>query len=213
MSGQIKRIFFGALLVLAGVVFLLQQIFNIPIGSLFIALLFAAGGAAFLFVLFSDTQKWWAAIPGFTLLGLGALIGSAEIFPRFADRFGGSLFLGFIALSFLVVLYLNHTHWWPIIPAGVLATLAIVAGIRNAGAVPGAVFFLGTGATFALISALPVGKKEKWVWIPAGILMALGIFILAVSGDLLNSAAGWVFALGFVAAGVYLVIRSVVKKE
>ena len=66
MSNQAKRLFFGVLLVLAGGVFLLQQIFNIPIGGLFIALLFAAGGAIFLYVLIQDQRKWWAAIPGFT---------------------------------------------------------------------------------------------------------------------------------------------------
>ena len=41
MKGISKNIFLGVLLVLAGIIFLVQQLFNIPIGSLFIALLFA----------------------------------------------------------------------------------------------------------------------------------------------------------------------------
>jgi hypothetical protein len=212
MSSQTKRIFFGALLVLAGGVFLVQQIFNIPVGTLFIALIFAAGGAVFLYLLINDRQKWWAAIPGFTLLGLGVLIACGDLFPRFSDRFGGSIFLGFIALSFLVVELLNPAQWWPIIPAGVLATVALVAGLRDGGLIA-SVLFMGIGATFVLINFLPVGREQKWVWIPGGICLGLGVVILVTSGALLNTAAGWFFALLFIAGGAYLVIRSATKKE
>lgn len=211
MSSQTKRLFFGVLLVLAGGVFLLQQIFSIPIGGLFIALLFAAGGAIFLYVLMQDHQKWWAAIPGFTLLGLGALIACGELFPVFSNQFGGSIFLGFIAISFLVVLLLNRGQWWPIIPCGVLATLAVIAGMRGNGWAQGSLFFLGVGATFILISFLPSGKNEKWVWIPGGICLGLGVLIMVTSGAMVDSILGWIWALGFVAVGAYLVIRSLKK--
>lgn len=213
MNDQTKRIILGALLILAGAVFLLQQIFSIPIGGLFIALLFAAGGAVFLIILLRDRTKWWAAIPGFVLLGLGVLIGTGELFPAFSNRFGGSIFLGFIALAFLIVLLLNPGQWWPVIPAGVLATLALVAGMRGGGWAQGAIFFLGLGATFILIKFLPAGKKEKWVWIPGGICLGLGLLVAVTSGALADSFLGWVGAAVFMVFGAYLVIRSLVKKE
>jgi len=104
-------------LILVGVLFLLQQVFSIPFGGLFVALLFAAGGAVFLYFLVKDRSKWWAAIPGFVLLGLGALIGSS-LLPGVGNRIGGSIFLAFIGLGFLVVYLLRKDQWWPIIPAG-----------------------------------------------------------------------------------------------
>lgn len=212
MTENTKRIFFGVLLVLAGGIFLLQQIFNLPVGSLFIALLFAAGGAFFIYMLLRDRTKWWAAIPGFTLLGLGVLIAAGELVPVFADRFGGTLFLGAIALSFVAILLMKPEQWWPIIPAGVLLTLAVVAGLRNNGMASGAVFFLGVGATFAAVALLPMSKQEKWPWIPAGICLALGVLLLVGSGALVNTFFGWIWALAFVAVGAFLVIRSLVKK-
>jgi hypothetical protein len=41
----------------------------------------------------------------------------------------------------------------------------------------------------------------------------LGTLILVGSGALVNSIFGWIWAVGFVAAGVYLVVRSFMKKE
>jgi len=105
-------------LILVGVLFLLQQVFSIPFGGLFVALLFAAGGAVFLYFLVKDRSKWWAAIPGFVLLGLGALIGISSLLPEVGNRIGGSIFLAFIGLGFLVVYLLRKDQWWPIIPAG-----------------------------------------------------------------------------------------------
>ncbi len=212
MSSQSKRIFLGVLLILVGVLFLLQQVFSIPFGGLFIALLFAIGGAVFLYFLVKDRTKWWAAIPGFVLLGLGALIAMSTLFPEFGNRFGGSLFLGFIALGFLLVYLLRNDQWWPIIPAGVLFTLAVVAGIRGGGDLDGAVFFLGVGATFAALGLHPMGKTEKWPWIPAGICIALGVLILALSGALVETLAGWVWALILIAVGGFFVVRALVRK-
>lgn len=212
MSDQTKRIFLGVLLIAAGGFFLLQQIFQIPFGGLFIGLLFALAGAVFLFFLVQDRAKWWAAIPGFTLLGLGALIGLSALFPEVGRRIGGSIFLGFIALGFLVVYLLQTSQWWPIIPAGVLFTLALVAGLPG-GELGGSVFFLGVGATFALLGLHPMGKKDKWPWIPAGICLALGVLILALSGALVGTVAGWVWALAFLLIGGFLVVRAIIKKE
>jgi hypothetical protein len=213
MSSQSRRVFFGVLLILVGVLFLLQQIFSIPFGGLFFALLFAVGGAAFLYVLIRDRSKWWAAIPGLVLLGLGALIASSTLFPEFGNRFGGSLFLAFIGLAFLVVYLLRTDQWWPIIPAGVLFTLALVAVPWGAGDLAGAIFFLGVGATFAVLGLHPMGKKEKWPWIPAGICFGLSVLILALSGALVESVAGWVWAGVLILVGVFFVVRAMLRKE
>jgi len=214
MSDNSKRFLFGGLLVLAGVVFILQQLFNWPIGGVFISLLFAAGAFIFLFVFLGDHSKWWALIPGMTLLGLAGIIATGDLFPRFNSQFGGTIFLGSIALAFILIFVVRRDFWWAVIPAGVLTTLALMTAIpAENGLLTGGLFFLGVGATFGVLGLLPVGKKDKWPWIPAAICIVLGTLILIGSGALVNSVFGWVWAGAFLVAGIYLVVRSLVKKE
>ena len=213
MSEQARRILFGVILILAGVIFLVQQIFSIPIGGIFIAVLFAVAGGVFLYFLSRDRTKWWMAIPGFTLLGIAAWILLGTQIPVNGGAIGGALFLGFVGLSFLVIYLLNRSQWWPIVPAGVLITLAIIAGIPGSGSLKGAIFFLGIGVTFALLELHPMGRNEKWPWIPAGINLALGVFILAVSGELAGSVAGWIWGALFVVIGAFFIVRALIRKE
>lgn len=82
----------GALLILAGIFFLLQNFGLIDLGALwggFWALAFLAGGVAFLVVFMRNSEQWWALIPGCALLGLGALIGLSVVNDDLAGRFGG----------------------------------------------------------------------------------------------------------------------------
>lgn len=214
MNDNSKRFLFGGLLVLAGVIFILQQLFNWSIGGVFISMLFAAGAFVFLFVYLSDRSKWWALIPGFTLLGLAAIIATGDLFPRFSGRFGGAIFLGCIAMAFILIFVTRRDFWWAVIPAGVLTTLAIMTAIPSGnGLFTGGFFFLGIGATFGLLGLLPVGKKDKWPWIPAAICLVLGTLILIGSGALVNSIFGWIWAGLFLVAGIYLVVRTLTKKE
>ena len=209
-----KQALFGSLLVLAGIVFLVQQIFHLPIGGLFVSMFFLAGGIVFLYVVLNNHDHWWALIPGSTLVGLAALIALGDLAPQFTNKFGGSLFLGTIALGFLGVYLLRPSNWWAVIPAGAVGTIALVAGIQNGhGMLQGGIFFLGIGATFAALGLLPNLKHEKWPWIPAAVCFVLGTLIMIGSGALVNSVFGWIWALAFIAAGVYLVVRSFMKKE
>ena len=214
MNDNSKRFLFGGLLVLAGVVFILQQLFNWPIGGVFISLLFAVGAFVFLFVFLRNHSQWWALIPGLTLLGLALVIATGDLFPRFNSQFGGTLFLGSIALAFILIFVVRRDFWWAIIPAGVLTTIALMTAIPDQnGMFTGGLFFLGVGATFGVLGLLPVGKKDKWPWIPAAICLVLGTLILIGSGALVNSVFGWIWAGAFLVAGIYLVVRTLVKKE
>lgn len=212
MSQQSRRILLGVLLVVAGAAFLLQQLLEIPIGGLFIAFLFVLAGCVFQYFLLRDRHKWWLAIPGFTLIGIGGVILIKKLLPNLAGDYSGAFFLLMVALGFLVVFLLNQAQWWPIIPAGILATLALVSALGLNGMANGGLLFLGIGATFTVLGLMPVGKAEKWPWIPAGICLLLGLILFASSGALMGSAAGWVFALVLIAAGAYFVIRSLIKK-
>jgi membrane-bound ClpP family serine protease len=58
-----------------------------------------------------------------------------------------------------------------------------------------------------------MGKTEKWPWIPAGICFALAVLILALSGALVETIAGWVWALILILAGVFFVVRALNRKQ
>jgi hypothetical protein len=199
---------FGALLVGAGVLLLLQNFGVLTFGwDLIWSLLFALGGAAFVAVFLKDREQWWAIIPGFTLLGIGGLIGLAAILPESAGAWGGTFFLGAISLAFWVIYALRRENWWAVIPGGVLLTLAVVAGLAEAagGIATGGLFFLGLAATFGLVYLLPTPEgRMKWAIIPAGILGAMGVLIILAATSVVN----YLWPLALILAGLYLVYRS-----
>jgi hypothetical protein len=219
MNTQTKRVFFGFALILLGGLFLVQQLFNLPIhiGSVIVAMFFLLAGLAFLYVLSSNTaNNWWAAIPGMVLIGLGVLIASSEFLPEFGNVYGGSLFLGFIGLAFLLVLLIKPQNWWAVIPAGVLFTLAGVAGMNHFfsnGFATGSIFFLGIGLTFAVVGLMPVGRAEKWPWIPAGICVVMGTLLMIGSGELVNSVFGFIWPAILVLGGGYMIVHSLINKK
>jgi hypothetical protein len=216
MSSSTKRIFFGAGLILVGGLFLAQQLLGLEIhlGAVIIGVLFALGAAAFLFVMFQRRENWWAAIPGITLLGLAVLICFGSLFPEFFDRFGGSIFLGSIGLAFLIVLLMKHENWWAVIPMGVLFTLALVAGVGDSlgGWAVSAILFLGIAITFGVIGLMPVGRNEKWPWIPAGVCGVIGTCFMLFSSQMMASFAGLIWPAILVIFGVYLIARTFLKK-
>ena len=198
------------LLILAGFLLLLQNFGILPFAfDLLWALIFGAAGLAFVAVFAGDQRNWWAIIPGFTLLGLGGLIGLSVIFPRAAGVLGGTLFLGAIGLSFWVIYLVRRDFWWAVIPGGTLITLAVVAGMpfifQDAGIETGGVFFLGLAATFGLVYLLPTPEgRMRWAIFPAGILGLMGLLMLAAATSLI----GVIWPLALILGGVYLVFRT-----
>ncbi len=166
------RILIGAALILGGILMLLDRT-GILSGAtnLFWAGVLAVGAAIFLFWFFSDRTKWWAAIPGFTLVGLAL---STLLLDRIG--WGGLALLGGIGLGFWAIYFTGRERWWAIIPGGVLLTLGITSVMSEAYGVvdSGGVFFVGLGITFVLVALL---AKMKWAFIPAAVLLILGFFL------------------------------------
>jgi hypothetical protein len=207
------RILWGALLILGGISLLFAN-YGILKGliGVFWALLFAAGGAVFLYVFLTNREHWWAIIPGFTLLGLAANIGLGALFPRVAGLLGGSVFLGAAGLSFLIVYVTGTDRWWAIIPGGVMMTLALVSGISAVfeGLDAGGVFFLGLGLTFGVLYFVPTPQgRQKWASIPAIVLLIIGAAISIASIPLIWRL--WPVAL--ILVGLALLVRLFVPRR
>lgn len=209
------RIVLAVLLILGGVVFLLQNMGVVPpLQDYLFALLFAVGGLAFLGVLASDRQQWWAVIPGVVLLDLALIIGLGEAVDRGVlavpgDWIGGLFLLG-IGVAFWVVFFMRSEFWWAIIPAGVLSTLGVVAAFGDA--LPGgggAIFFLGLALTFGLLAMIPVDNKRMgWPWIPAGVTLGIALIILASAGNLIN----YLWPVVMIVGGGFLLLRAFTRR-
>jgi hypothetical protein len=211
MEKQAVRIVFALFLIALGVVFLLSNMnvlpFEINNNQAFWSVAFAVGGMAFMAAFLSNPHEtWWAAIPGFTLLGLAGVVA----LPSMWNEWGGVLFLGMIGMSFLLIYLIRREFWWAIIPGGALVTLALVAlattSVDNEGTLGGAILFLGLAATFLVIYFLPTadGRMQWAIW-PAGVLGILGVLLLAGAGGL----AGYIFPLILLGAGGLLIFRAV----
>ncbi len=197
------RIIVGLLLILWGVLSLLEKTGVIPWGvDLFWGIVSVGGGAAFLYVFFANPRaQWWAAIPGFLLLGLGA----AGFLPEWLDRV---VFLGSLGLSFWAIYLTNPPHWWAIIPGGVLLTLAAVAGVseRITDIDTGSVFFLGLGLTFLLMALL---ARHSWAYIPAILLVLFATALGLGLGGLLD----WLWIGALFLAGLILILFALVRRR
>lgn len=208
MKWPVLRILWGLLLILTGIVFILDQVGYITIGDYQWAIIIAVGSLAFLSVFIADRKQWWALFPGIALLVGATVLVLDTTFPEL-DNYEGAIATGGIGLAFLIVFLINFENWWALIPAGVLLSIAV--GLGLSGFVPGldvgGVFLIGLGITFGIIGLLPTQQgRMRWAFIPALVLILIGLFILIASLNLLSL----LWALGLIAAGI-LIIYTVVR--
>lgn len=205
-----SRITWGLLLIGAGAIFLLQNLNLLPESPSIWVTAFAIAGVFFLLGFFSNREYWWAAFPAFTFLGL-ALVTFWELLPPrgLSDDLTGAAFLGMLGLSFIAVYLRVPRHWWAIIPAGALLSIASVvvlqALVRNPGPVEiGGVLFIGMGLTFLLVLILPsAGARRGWAIWPAISLLLFGGLITAAATDLL----GVLWPVALILAGLLVIFR------
>lgn len=195
------RLILGGLLILGGILALLDTMNIIgDAGDVFWSLIWGAIGVYFLFLLVSDRQRnWWAAFPGFVLLGMAL----SALLPNSFDFLSGLLFLGGISLAFWWVYFTDRTRWWAIIPAGVLLTLATISTLDDiSGFDTGGLFFVGLGVTFLLVAVL-AGESQSWAWYPAVGLLIFGTLIGIPSLDITDYIVPAILIL----AGGFMIFR------
>jgi hypothetical protein len=202
-----QRIIPGTVLIGMGTLFLLQNLgfFQGGVTILWSALLGGAGITALYFYA-ANREHWWALIPGSTLIGIALSMLFGVAFPRLSDSIGGALVLGGIATGFWLI-YLTtrsatHSHWWAVIPAGVLSSLAITSALDAVMNTEG-LFLVGLGLTFILITQLP-DHDLRWGYIPGGILTLIGILNTVAFEGIFNIL--WPLAL--IGVGGYVIVKN-----
>jgi len=199
----------GILLIGAGVIFLLSNLGMITLNwQMVIGPMLGLGGLIFLLVFITNTEEWWALIPGFVLVGLGINTFMGQWVETSDGRLSGAIFLLFVGLPFFLIYVFNPQHWWAIIPGGVLLTLAGVNLVVDNSALEGGLFFLGLAVTFGLVYYLPKPSgRLKWALYPAAILFLLGISVTLGATNLL----GFIGPLALLIAGGYVLYRAIRK--
>jgi hypothetical protein len=157
----------------------------------------------FLFWFFTDRTKWWAAIPGFTLLGMSA---SSLLLNRLG--WGGLAFLGGAGVGFWAIYISQRRRWWALLPGGFLITLGATSAMTEAYNVvdTGGVLFMGFGLTFLLAALL---ANLRWAYIPSAALLVLAFFVGTPFTGALQVA--WIVVL--LAAGVLMIGASFLPRK
>jgi hypothetical protein len=198
------RVLVGAVLILFGILMLLDRsgILKGAMAYIWSGVL-VIGAGIFLYWFFSDTNKWWAAIPGFTLLGMAA---SSLLLDKIG--WGGFAFLGGIGLGFWAIYLVRREMWWPIIPGGVLVTLGATSALSSVYGVldTGGIFLVGLGITFLLVALL---AGRRWAYIPASILLLVGFFVGTPFQGILEYV--WIGIL--LAVGIIMVVTTLIRKQ
>ena len=194
-----SAIVLGAVLLLGGSLLLLQALSLLERATdIFWGSIFILGGLALLSLLRSG--NWWPLLPGVSLLAVGALILLSD---AAGAVYGGTVLLGGIAPAFwLVYLWDRSSHWWALIPAGALSTLAAVTLVsQEARAIDsGGVFFIGLATTFLLVALL---ARRQWGYYPAAAAAITGLLAAATKLPFGN----YLWTLAMIAVGSYLLIR------
>lgn len=193
----------GLLLIAGGFLLLLQNLgyLNNVSPYLWTALL-AGAGAAFIIGYVLDRSRWWAIIPGIVLLGLSVVTFISTMDSPLMEQLSGAFFLGSVALAFWVVYIVRRDYWWAIIPAGVLTTLAVVAGLedRTSGLASGGIFFIGLALTFLVVL---LATRMQWAIFPALALGIMGVALWIGFGRVID----YIWPLALIAGGIYLLFR------
>jgi hypothetical protein len=93
-----------------------------------------------------------------------------------------------------------------------MLTLSVVVLLSEAvsGFEVGGILFLGLGLTFAVVAILPTSQGQmKWAFIPAGILIAMGLLITAALSPLIN----YIWPVALILGGLLLIFRAYVWRR
>lgn len=145
---------------------------------------------------------------GYLLVGIGALMLLDRLLPNVTDLVWTAVML--VAGAMFVRMWRREPDvWWPLIPG--LALLALGAGSllgilgldRLAGALSGALLFVGLGTAFLIVYLRD--REHWWAVIPSGAL--LGLAGSAFLGSLgMDAMAGASLFVGLAAAFVWLLV-------
>lgn len=119
----------GLILIVIGLLFLLNQFFDMP-GLENVAIFFVLGLGIIFLSWGVIAREAGLMIPGGILTGIGLGIALVAGPFEFEDgNLSGGVFMGAFALGWVLItvftaLFTDETHWWPLIPAAIMALIS-----------------------------------------------------------------------------------------
>jgi hypothetical protein len=172
----------GIMLFLAMTTLLVDNVGGEWVGSLFLFLI----ALSFFVVYLNNHSRTWALLVAYIMFVLSIAPAMASGGGDTAAYFG-SVFLFAIALPFFVIYFRSAENWWALIPAGVMTTLSIIAGLaiaglirnENQGGYSNALLMGGLAATFAVVWLRNAKAWAKVVTIILGVLAIVSVFFVS----------------------------------
>ena len=142
-------------------------------------ILFAVAGVGALAVYLTDRPDRSLLLPAYVMFVIALLIALDTARVLQGDATAVFVLIA-IALPFLVVFLGNRSQWWALIPAYVLAAVALMLGLQEAGVLSESltapyVLFAIAIPFFVIFARKP---KQWWPLIPAVVLTIVGLSLL-----------------------------------
>ncbi len=190
MQTKDRGVIWGAVLVLFGVFFLMQN-FNLlgGFGDFLGVVMFGGIGLLGVGYYFRRRRHWWILFPAFVFIGIA---GSSftDMIP-FLSPLSGGVFLFSLSLAFWLIFLQNQTRfWWAVIPGGILTSLAFIDVIEHfIWGNTDSLVLLGIAATFGLLWLMREKLNTDWAKWPALILLAIvALNFIPLAGKILFPA-------------------------
>lgn len=208
-------LWWGLLMVGGGALWLVDATGVVNVSPIVAAIFFALAGIGFAVDFARDPHNGWAAIPAGALIGLGALIAFVELTTA-PDEWGAAMLLAGSGLGFAAVYFRMRDHWWALVPAGLLLSVAIVVA-----SVPLvdrqqdiAVIVLGIiAAALVALALIPIrGRRMIWPLIPAGTVGVVAGFLAAGKAEVLEPF-NWVSPAVLLVVGLAIAFRALSDRQ
>jgi hypothetical protein len=210
MREKFISLIWGVVLILAGFLFLAQNLEWIPElpGEVWMAFFAVLSLLFFASYFISGLQNWGWLFPAFIFGGLAVTITLGEAGVA-SDLTAAPILLG-VALPFVVIfLSKPRENWWALIPAWVMlvVTSIVLLGERVPGEFIGALVMLSIALPFLVVFV--VNRANWWALIPAFVLFSVAVIILLSStarAELIGPLVMFAIALPFLV--VFLLSRN-----
>ena len=201
MKAKYGNLFWGLILILAGGLFLAQNMGYLEgLAPLVWAGIFAAASLLFLIgYLINGLQNWGWLFPTTITAGVALTIYLAEYTN--SDAVVGAPVLIGVGLPFAVAFLLDpRRRWWAMIPAWIMIVLTLILFFvdRASGEWIGALVLFSIALPF--LAVYLVDRTRRWALIPAFVLTAVGIIpilVTQVSGETIGAYVTLMIALPF----------------
>jgi hypothetical protein len=205
-AGETMGWLFGAILIAVGAIALANQFLPFHFSDIVVALMFGGVGVAFFSLSARSPANWWAMIPGYVFLFVGAVIVLARI--GLDGDLMGMFVVSAVGLPFLYVFLRDRRHWWALIPAYTMFVVAGIIGLSHFVGDRGGIIapYIMFAIAFPFFVVYFVDRRNWWALIPAGIMSLIGAGIFMVNFE-------YILPIALILGGVAMLVIQLRRRE